>query len=193
MLPRVILILKERLLLASSIHDGYAERTRSIVMSRTRSRAPSDRERLAVLRRFLLLTLMAGSAGMGLELLFIGHVEDQLQLVPIALLLAGLIALAWHGLRPSGASARGVRLLMALFVGSGVLGVGLHYRGNQEFEREMYPERGGMELVRETLTGATPVLAPGSMALLGLVGLAAVHGFPSGPLNGSGITGEDAS
>jgi hypothetical protein len=152
-----------------------------------------DRERLARLRRFLLLTVMVGIVGLGLELLFIGHVEDQLQLVPIMLLPAGLIALAWHTARPSRTSARGVRLLMALFVVSGLLGVGLHYRGNQEFELEMYPSRTGMELVRETLTGATPVLAPGSMALLGLVGLGAVHGFSSGPQKGPGIPEEDAS
>ena len=162
-------------------------------MSHTRTGTASDPESLAGLQRFLLLTLMAGIVGMGLELLFIGHVEDRLQLVPIALLPAGLIALAWHTLRPSAASARGVRLVMALFVVSGVSGVGLHYCGNHDFELEMYPSMAGMELVRETLTGATPVLAPGSMALLGLVGLAAVHGFSPGPNSDSGITEEDAS
>jgi hypothetical protein len=162
-------------------------------MHGTHTRAASDREMLAGLRRFLLLTLMGGIAGMGLELLFIGHVEDWLQLVPVALLPAGLIALAWHTLRPCRASARGVRLLMALFVVSGLLGVGLHYRGNHEFEREMYPSMAGMELVPRTLTGATPVLAPGSMALLGLVGLAAVRGFSPGAKGRSGITEEDAS
>jgi hypothetical protein len=130
---------------------------------------------------------------MGLELLFIGHVEDRLQLVPIVLLLAGLIVLVWHASRPSRATTRGVRLLMVLFVASGLLGVALHYRGNQEFELEMYPSKAGLELVRETVTGATPVLAPGSMALLGLVGLAAVHGSSPGSHTGSAISEEDAS
>jgi hypothetical protein len=155
--------------------------------------ATSDRARLAGLRRFLLLTLIAGSVGMSVELLFIGHVEDWLQQVPIVLLVGGLIALAWHALRPSPRSARSVQLLMVLSVASGLLGVVLHYRGNQEFELEMYPAMSGVELVRATLTGATPVLAPGSMVLLGLVGLAAVHGFSSGPEPGSRITEEDAS
>ena len=68
---------------------------------------------------------------------------------------------------------------MACFVASGVLGVGLHYRGNVEFERELYPALAGMELVRKTLTGATPVLAPGSMALLGLVGLCLTFRHPA--------------
>jgi hypothetical protein len=162
-------------------------------MSRPRIRDLSDRERLAALRRFLLLTVMVGVVGMGLELLLIGHLEDRWQLVPIGLLPAGLVVLAWHVSRPSDGSARAVRLLMALFVASGVLGTGLHYNGNQEFELEMYPSMAGTELVRQTLTGATPVLAPGSMALLGLVGLAAVHGFSTQLPNASGITGEDAS
>jgi hypothetical protein len=162
-------------------------------MSRPRIRDLSDRERLAALRRFLLLTVMVGVVGMGLELLLIGHLEDRWQLVPIGLLPAGLVVLAWHVSRPSDGSARAVRLLMALFVASGVLGTGLHYDGNQEFELEMYPSMAGLELVRETLTGATPVLAPGSMTLLGLVGLAAVHRFPSGPDHGSGTTQEDVS
>jgi hypothetical protein len=162
-------------------------------MHRAHPRPALDRERLAALRRFLTLTLIVGIAGTVLELLFIGHLEDRLQLVPIVLLPAGLMALVWHLLRPSRASTRGVRLLMALFVASGLLGVGLHYRGNREFELEMYPAMAGVELVRETLTGATPVLAPGSMVLLGLIGLAAVHGVSSAPHQGSGITEEDAS
>jgi hypothetical protein len=162
-------------------------------MSRVGAGDQLDRERLADLRRFLLLTVMVGIVGIALELIFIGHVEDPLQLVPIVLLPVGLIALAWHTSRPSRASARGVRLLMALFVASGLLGVGLHYRGNHEFELEMYPSMAGMELVRKTLTGATPVLAPGSMALLGVVGLAAVRRLSAGSHNRSRITEEDAS
>jgi hypothetical protein len=57
----------------------------------------------------------------------------------------------------------------------------------------MYPAMAGVELVRKTLSGATRVLAPGSMALLGLVGLAAVHGFSVEPQHGLGKTGKDPS
>jgi hypothetical protein len=57
----------------------------------------------------------------------------------------------------------------------------------------MYPAMAGVELVRKPLTGATPVLAPGSMALLGLVGLAAVHGFSVEPQHGLGNNVEDQS
>jgi hypothetical protein len=51
--------------------------------------------------------------------------------------------------------------------------VGLHYQGNVEFERELAPDASGLPLVWEALKGATPALAPGTMMLLGAVGLTA--------------------
>jgi hypothetical protein len=73
---------------------------------------------------------------------------------------------------------RTLQVLMVIFIGSGVVGVGLHYKGNEAFELEMMPSRAGMSLLSKTLTGATPVLAPGSMSLLGFVGLAFAHRHP---------------
>ena len=122
---------------------------------------------------------------MGAELLFIGHVADVWQLLPVGLLAASLAVLGWHAARPGRGSVRGVQALMLAFVASGGLGVALHYRGNEAFELEMYPSRAGFELVRETLTGATPVLAPGSMSLLGLVGLVVTYRHPSRPAVGA--------
>ena len=162
-------------------------------MDRAYTTATSDQATLTRVRRFLLLTLIAGTVGMALELAFIGHFEDPLQLVPVVLLAVGFVSLTWHAASPRRASMRAVQLVMTLFVASGLVGVGLHYRGNHEFEREMYPTMAGTELVGKTLTGATPVLAPGSMALLGLVGLAAVYKSSPGPQSGSRITMEDAS
>ena len=39
----------------------------------------------------------------------------------------------------------------------------------------MYPTMAGTELIGKTLTGATPVFAPGTMALLGGLGLVASY------------------
>lgn len=144
------------------------------------SASPADESTtLAVVRRWLLATLLAGTIGMEGELLLIGHFEKWPQLTPVVLLALGFAALTWHFAAPSRATVRVVRSLMLLFVASGVLGVALHYRGNVEFELEMYPAMAGMELVGKTLTGATPVLAPGSMALLGLVGLTQTYRHPA--------------
>jgi hypothetical protein len=60
---------------------------------------------------------------------------------------------------------------MLLFVASGLLGVYLHVRGNVLFELEMDPSARGLDLVRRSLRGGIPLLAPAAMAQLGLLGL----------------------
>lgn len=136
-----------------------------------------DDKVLARVRKVLLMLLAGGSLGTGVELLLLGHFEEMTQIVPLVLLAAGLLTAAWH-LASTRASVAALRGLMAVFVASGGLGIVLHYRGNVEFEREMYPTLAGLELIGKTLTGATPVFAPGTMALLGAIGLLASYGLP---------------
>ena len=150
---------------------------------------PLEPSPLSTLRRILVATLIFGTAGMNAELLLIGHVEGQVQLLPVCVLTLACLAVIWLAIAPSRAAVRSVQVLMLLSVVSGVAGVLLHYQGNTAFELEMYPDLAGLELVQKTLTGATPVLAPGSMTLLGLVGLAAVLHHPltrkTAPLQGA--------
>lgn len=134
---------------------------------------------LDTIRRVLLWTLLAGSIGTLLELLLIGHDEMLAQFAPLVLLGAGIIVTIWTLIGARAPALRTLQVLMALFVVSGVIGVVLHYKGNEEFELERSPTRSGMSLIVKTLTGATPVLAPGSMSLLGIVGLAFVHRHPA--------------
>lgn len=134
---------------------------------------------LARIRTLLLGTLAFGTVGMTTELLLLGHIESVWQWTPVALLGAGAVILTWHAAAPSRATVRVLQATMMLFIVTGGIGVGLHYDGNVEFELEMYPSMGGFELVTKTLTGATPVLAPGTMAILGLVGLALVYRHPA--------------
>jgi hypothetical protein len=124
------------------------------------------------LRRLLLATALAGSAGTGVELLLLGHTEGWQQQVPVALLALAVGTLLWHPLSGQGIALKMLKAVMWLCILSGAAGVALHFQGNVEFELEMYPEMGGVELLSETMTGATPVLAPGTMVLLGIVGLA---------------------
>jgi hypothetical protein len=124
------------------------------------------------LRRLLLGTFVLGTIGTTAELLLLGHIEGWQQILPIVLLAVGILVLCLQALRPGRAVNTVFLFLMCLFLVAGALGVALHYQGNAEFEREMYPEMAGLELVQKTMTGATPVLAPGTMALLGLVGIA---------------------
>lgn len=122
-------------------------------------------------RRLLLATFVAGAAGTGIELLLIGHYEDWQQFIPLVLLGSGLCAMVWHATAGTASSIRVLQALMLLFLASGAFGVVFHYEGNVEFELEMYPSMAGVELFTKTMTGATPVLAPGTMVVLGLVGM----------------------
>jgi hypothetical protein len=124
-------------------------------------------------RRALYWILVLGLLGTGTELLLIGHTEDPWQWTPLVLIGVALLTAAWRTFYRRTASLVAFRGVMALSAASGLLGTYLHYRGNVEFELEMTPELRGFELFAAAMTGATPALAPGAMALLGLIGLAA--------------------
>jgi hypothetical protein len=101
------------------------------------------------------------------------------QFAPLVLLGIGILAAAWTLIAPRPAASRTLHIVMVVVVASGLIGVVLHYKGNEAFELEMSPSRAGLSLMSKTLTGATPVLAPGSMCLLGIVGLAFTHRHPA--------------
>ena len=130
------------------------------------------------IRSFLLASLAFGIVGTVAELILLGHVESAQQWIPIGLCALATLVLVWHVAAPQLGSVRALQATMVLFVLSGLVGVGLHFRGNVEFELEMYPSMSGLELVTKTLTGATPVLAPGSMTLMGLIGLSSTYRHP---------------
>jgi hypothetical protein len=134
---------------------------------------------LTVLRGVLLGILLFALVGTGIELLLLEHTEDAWQLSPLVLIGLCLAVLAWHAFRPGPVSLRVFQLTMLLFLGSGVAGTWLHYRGNAEFEREMTPALTGSELFKRAMMGATPALAPGTMIWLGLLGLAYAFRHPA--------------
>lgn len=113
-----------------------------------------------------------GSIGTAFELVLLEHTEDVWQIVPLVLIAIGCVALTVLMRSPVIAALRAFQLTMWLFVASGLAGVLLHYQGNVAFELELNPEAGGWELFWEALKGATPSLAPGTMTLLGALGLA---------------------
>lgn len=131
------------------------------------------------LRTALLGLFLLGILGTGAELLLIGHIEDPWQLVPLGLFATALVVVAWYAVARSRSSIRVFQTVMLLHLGAGMAGTLLHYRGNVEFEVEMYPGIAGLELFREAMTGAFPALAPGSMILFGLIGLAWTFRHPA--------------
>ena len=145
----------------------------------------TDGATLSALRRFLLILLFVSVPGTLAELVLLGHTEDTWQFVPIVLLALSIPVIAWHWFSPTRISLRALQGTMLLFVASGGLGVILHYKGNVEWELESDAGMGGFTLFREAMMGAVPSLAPGTMALLGAVGL--VYAFRH-PALGGGLT-----
>jgi hypothetical protein len=126
---------------------------------------------VAVLRRLMLALLLFGMAGTLAELLLLEHTESRTQLVPIAMLALGLAAALAAAVIARRWSLLALRTAMLALLAGGIIGVIMHYRGNVEFELEMYPGLRGFGLFREALQGATPALAPGALVQLGLLGL----------------------
>ena len=133
----------------------------------------------AVLRGLLLGVVVLGAVGLEVELLLLEHYESAWQFAPLVLLGVVLIgaALVWR--RPSPATVRFFQAVMALCLAAGAVGIFLHYRGNVEFELEREPLLGGLRLFWEAARGATPALAPGAMAQLGLLGLVYTYRHPA--------------
>lgn len=132
---------------------------------------------LSRLRRLLGWVLLVGMSGTFVELLLLQHHEDAIQFVPLALLGAGIIAVAWHSWTRTAVSGTAVRALMALFIAAGGAGVYYHFAANVEFQRETDPALRGSALVWKALEAKVPpALAPGVMLQLGLVGLAYTYG-----------------
>jgi hypothetical protein len=141
--------------------------------------ATRESKTLAAIRRLLLGTLAIGVLGTTGELIFLRHIDEPAQWIPLVFLGGCVPVLIWHAVAPRPGSVRAVQGLMLAFIALGVIGVGLHYDGNVEFERELHPDERGWTFIRKTVAGATPVLAPGSMVLLGLVGLAHAYHHPT--------------
>ena len=132
-------------------------------------------DRIERLRLWLVGVLALGLVGTVTELLLLEHYEKPLQFVPLILIAAALAVLVWHVRQRDAASLRALQIVMALFVLAGFAGVAAHFQGSAEFQLELDPSIGTWELIDKILHAqAPPLLAPGMMLQLGLIGLAYV-------------------
>ena len=127
----------------------------------------------STLQRGILTVLVFGMAGTLAELILLQHYDEPAQLVPVFLLGIAIAVVAWHVVRMSTASRRALQATMLLFVIAGVVGMGLHFRGAAQFQLELNPALSNWDLTKKVMRAkAPPVLAPGVMMQLGLLGLA---------------------
>ena len=136
-------------------------------------------DRIELLRRWVLGVLVLGLLGTVTELVLLEHYEQPLQFVPLVLIAAGVVALVWEFRRHDTASRRAVQIVMALFVLAGFVGFAAHFYGSAEYQLELNPEMSNWELMEKVLRAkAPPLLAPGMMLQLGLLGLAYMFSDP---------------
>ncbi len=134
-----------------------------------------DRHTLATIRRLLLALLCLACVGTTTELWMMGHHEDPWQWAPLAVMVMCAACAVWVFTTWAGPAVRTLRVLMVVLILTGMTGAFMHYRANMEFQLEMDPSLGGIELMSKILHAkAPPSLAPGNMALIGLIGLVAV-------------------
>ena len=120
-----------------------------------------------------------GTVGTLVELMLLEHFEETVQYAPFAALVIASAALGWALARSGAGSVRAARWTALLLAAVGLVGVVLHYRSNVLFELEMDPATAGTELAWIALHGATPSLAPGQLAQLGLIAFLFTYGHPA--------------
>jgi hypothetical protein len=88
--------------------------------------------------------------------------------------------IVWHWRKADLPSLRALRATMVLFLVSGVAGVAFHFKGATEFQREIDPSQSLWDITKKVMRAESPpVLAPGLMMQLGLVGLLYTYRHPA--------------
>jgi hypothetical protein len=142
-------------------------------MDAGRPKADTDSVVLERLRLWVLGVIVLGLIGTMTELILLEHDEQALQFVPLVLMVVGAGVLAWYAARGDTASLRSLQVVMGLFVLSGFAGMAAHFNGSAEYQLELNPDLGTFELLDKIVHAkAPPLLAPGMMMQMGLLGLA---------------------
>jgi hypothetical protein len=133
---------------------------------------------LARLRQFLLVITAGIFVMTAAELFFLAHWNETIQFLPFALCGLGLIAVTLVYFRPTRTGLKLLRGSMILIGVSSLVGFYKHMAGNYRFWLELYPNAGAWDLVKATLEGEFPVLAPGILLIGAVIGLAAAYQHP---------------
>lgn len=121
-------------------------------------------------KKLIIVAILFMAIGTGLELYLLDHYEDTLQLIPMVCILLALITFSLLIWRNSNKAETAFKVAFAVNALSGLAGTFLHLKANYEFESEMKPTADSWVVFVESLSGALPALAPGSMILFALIG-----------------------
>lgn len=144
------------------------------------------------LRRFLLGVSGCVFLATIAELWLVEHAESVVQAVPFVLCAVAIIFIIWVAAKPSRAALLATRIVMALVAGGSIYGWYEHVSHNIAFELEIRSNATAQDVLWEALSGASPLLAPGILALGALLAAAATYRHPvlSGSAAGSGLNSD---
>jgi drug/metabolite transporter (DMT)-like permease len=143
---------------------------------------------VSTIRRLLLAVVVLGMTGTLTDLLLLAHYEDTFQLIPVGLLVAALVVVFVHLVHQRRASVRALQAVMLLCVAAGLIGIGLHFNGAAEFQLEIDPSLDWRGLIRKVSgSQSPPLLAPGAMVQLGVIGLIYAFRHPATAPAGEGF------
>lgn len=129
-------------------------------------------------RKFLLMVSFSTFLFIPVELALSGHTDGLLQWIPFGISgLAVISLITWH-FKPSRWTLRAVRTVMLASCIACIWGSIEHFKHNLEFELEIRPNAGWTDVIVETISGASPLLAPGILFLAGILALAALYKVP---------------
>jgi len=144
----------------------------------------------ATVGQLLLALVVIGIVGLEVELALLRHAESFSQWIPHVTLFIGLLATAAVYFRTGPRTLRVFQTMMIIFTAVGALGVYFHLHGNVEFAQERDPSLSGVRLLWKALRGASPALAPGALAQLGLLGL--LYGYKHPALTRDNTIGRES-
>lgn len=137
----------------------------------------STAEVLRRLRLFLLVLSSMLFAGTLLELYLVKHTEDAIQWLAFVFASIGLLVTLAVLARRGPTTVRLLRWSMLLVIVGSLFGVYQHVSNNIAFEREIQPNATLSRLLWRGVAGANPLLAPGTLAIAGLLSLAGTYKY----------------
>lgn len=143
----------------------------------------STAEVLHRLRLFLLALSSLLFAGTLLELTLVNHTEDAIQWLAFVVAGIGLLVTLAVIVRRGRVTVSLLRWSMLVVILGSLFGIYEHVSNNVAFEREIQPNSTLSHLIWKGMSGANPLLAPGTLAIGALLSLAATykHSLTSDP------------
>lgn len=134
-------------------------------------------EVLRRLRYFMLLLSSLLFAGTLLELSLVNHTDGAIQWSAFVLAGIGLLVNLGVLARSGPVTVSLLRWSMFVVIIGSLFGIYQHVSGNIAFEREIQSNATWSHLVWKGLSGANPLLAPGTLAVASLLSLAGTYKY----------------